>query len=142
MSTEPQKCCKEVYGRYSGCLEQCGKKAKVVRDGKPYCGIHDPGGPTGIIVYAIDDGYSDDDMPKLDSADVAKQTPSRFVLSKYSRAFGYKDSIEIKVAHRTPATAWSAYIEAQNDRIASAKRAIAKAEKALGHAIAERGKLP
>lgn len=37
------KCCARVHasgGYVRG--HQCGKAAKVVRDGKPYCGLHDP----------------------------------------------------------------------------------------------------
>lgn len=35
------KCCKQVYGgSYHG--HPCGKSAKVTRDGKLYCGTHDP----------------------------------------------------------------------------------------------------
>lgn len=37
-----QKCCARIYssGAFSGHI--CGKKAKVERDGKNYCGTHDP----------------------------------------------------------------------------------------------------
>ena len=36
-------CCGRIYtGSYSIYSHACGKKAKVVRDGQHYCGLHDP----------------------------------------------------------------------------------------------------
>lgn len=36
------KCCVRVHSGGYVRGHQCGKAAKVIRDGKPYCGIHDP----------------------------------------------------------------------------------------------------
>lgn len=35
-------CCEDVWDRHSLHGYRCGKKAKVVVNGKSYCGIHDP----------------------------------------------------------------------------------------------------
>lgn len=35
------RCCKISLSRYAG-SNQCANPGKVIRDGKPYCGIHDP----------------------------------------------------------------------------------------------------
>lgn len=36
------QCCVRVHSKLSYRGKPCGKAAKVVRDGKPYCGMHDP----------------------------------------------------------------------------------------------------
>lgn len=40
--TGAQQCCKRVYSRDSWHSWQCHHPAKVIVDGKPYCGVHDP----------------------------------------------------------------------------------------------------
>lgn len=42
MSGSSDKCCAEVWQRHSMRPYCCGAKAKVERDGKFYCGRHDP----------------------------------------------------------------------------------------------------
>lgn len=54
--SEPIKhtCCKKLYvGEYSMTTYECGKTAKVERDGKHYCGTHDP-----VAIKARDDKRS------------------------------------------------------------------------------------
>lgn len=40
--SEVKKCCAGVYDSLSRRSYPCGKKAKVEREGKHYCGTHDP----------------------------------------------------------------------------------------------------
>lgn len=35
-------CSEGIWNKWSRNRFPCGKKAKVERDGKPYCGVHDP----------------------------------------------------------------------------------------------------
>lgn len=45
MSESKKRCCEKVHNREASFdmrYEQCKHPGKVERDGKPYCGIHDP----------------------------------------------------------------------------------------------------
>ena len=84
------RCIKQVSdgGRFVN-LHQCNNTATVERDGKPYCGVHDPKPDlSGEVLWVVLKDYQSAYKPKLWPLKVAKRTAKTIMFPNGNNALG------------------------------------------------------
>ncbi len=84
---EKHTCCKIIYsGSFSQYAKPCGKTAKFERDGKHYCGTHDP-----VSRRARDDAKSAERKARWDAENQRSRAASAAAAEQNRRADCYDD---------------------------------------------------
>ena len=110
--------------------EQCENKR---REGREWCGVHDPGG-TGVLVYGARLGHSSGVVVEFD--EVMKEGPKTLTLKSGLRALHYRRTLDKDEAAFSPLEALANLLRSEEAKRDAAAKVLAAAEARVAQARA------